>query len=306
MRQSVVLAALAMVGISHSASADRSSCTLPADATMRIVEYFSGPPTREGDHKCNGAACSLKGWLYIPKKLDANPSQNRAVVFLHGHHKSRTEPCTIAFSFLAQGWVVFAPLRSGNTGPGITNTGKFIDDFAGGSQHPDPEKQVEFLRGFQIHDVEHALGFLAKFKFPGGKQVAHIALMGHSFGGMLAVFSSGGTFERNPEAIADIQGGELSWHDDGGVWREPLLAAVKARKVPIFFLQPRNGLSIKPTIVLSQMAALSHDNQFHAALFPPVIGGSSAEDVHSGFVDKPEAVFGWAPVVIAFFERYMK
>jgi dienelactone hydrolase len=280
---------------------------LPAGATMQIVEYFSGPPTQPGDHKCSkdGRKCSLSGWLYVPKGLSRDPDRNHAVVFLHGHEQARAEPCAIAYSFLAAGWVVFAPLRSGNTGPGIHNTGTWIDDWARAQGGAMDERQVEFLRRYQVHDVEHALDFLAGARFDGDKRANHVAVMGHSFGGALAVFTSAESFRHEPEAIADIQGAELSWGDDGGAWKDPLLDAVKHRLVPLFFLQPANGRTLKPTMVLSEMAALSGTHQYQATIFPPVLA-AAPDDVHGDFVTQVDPVYGWAPVVRAFFERGMR
>lgn len=272
---------------------------------MTIVEYFSGPATQRGDHKCSvdGKKCSLKGWLYAPKKLHADPNRNQAVVFLHGHHQQRSEPCDIANAFLNEGWIVFAPLRSGNTAPGINNTGLFIDDWARKQGGDFEDKRVEYLRRFQVHDVDHALSFLFKFTFAGGEHVHQAALIGHSFGGSLAVFAAESALEHPPWAIADIQGAELSWGDDGGAWKDPLLDAVSRRKVPIYFLQPSNGASIKPTIVLAEKAAITGDHQFQATLFPP-IGGPTLEKLHSNFVDTPGGVGSWAPSVMTFFARY--
>ncbi|QSQ25949.1 alpha/beta fold hydrolase [Pyxidicoccus parkwayensis] len=305
MKSLAVTAALLACAFSSRAACATTCPELPTGATMQKVEYFSGPPTQPGDHKCtkDGKRCSLSGWLYVPQGLSKTPNKNHAVIFLHGHHRERSEPCAIAYSFLAAGWVVFAPLRSGHTGPGINNTGKYIDDWAEEQGGPKDERRVEYLRKYQIHDVEHAIDFLARFKFDGNKQVDHIAVMGHSFGGALAVFSSAESFKRNPEVTADIQGAELSWGDDGGAWKEPLLDAVKHRKMPIFFLQPSNGQTLKPTMVLSEMAALSGNHQYQAAIFPPVV--AAPDDVHGDFVTKTDPVFRWAPVVRDFFERYM-
>ena len=53
------------------------------------------------------------------------------------------------------------------------------------------------------------------------------------------------------------------------------MPAVEKRKVPIFFLQPTNGKSVEPVIVLSEKAARSGDKEFQAALFPPVPGAKT-------------------------------
>jgi hypothetical protein len=281
---------------------------------MRIVEYFNGPPTRPDDHKCSGNKCSLSGWLYIPKKLT---DDRRAVVFLHGHHRERHEPCELAAYFLANHYVFFAPLRSGNVGEDdnkppagqqFKNTGAYIDDWAAKRSDDNEDfeaKRVRYLRDFQTHDVDHAIQFLSHQKYTdGGRLVGdrRIGIIGHSYGGALAVFCSGAEFETSPRAIIDISGAELSWDGDGGPWSDSLRAAVRKRKIPIYFLQPRNGLSIRPTVALAYEAGLSGDNEFQAALFLPVIPNTGPEDVHTKFLQN--RVAEWGPSVLDFFDRY--
>src|SRR6185369_10715929 len=194
----------------------------------RIAEYFSGPPTKDGDLKCTGAECSLKGWLYLPKDADKK-EDHKAVVYLHGHQRDRAEPCAIASYFLKQGWVVFAPVRRGCTGiqhdppkakPGdppilpysFTNTGVYIDDWAraqpGGSNDDKFEALCVDYLGSQKHDVDHALAWLADYRYGKGKLVdrRRIAIIGHSFGGALSVLSADGSFSVNPAAILDVSG----------------------------------------------------------------------------------------------------
>jgi dienelactone hydrolase len=290
----------------------KSSCDLPDGARMRIVEYFGGPPTRPGDHKCTGDRCSLKGWLYIPKNA---ADHRKAVVYLHGHARERHEPCAIAAYFLSHHYVVFMPLRSGNVGDDdnkpsagqkFTNTGAYIDDWAKKQDGDFEENRVTYLRDYQTHEVDHALRFLTSLPADdGGKLVAQgrIGIIGHSYGGALAVFSSAGELAVNPRAMADIAGAELSWDSDGP-WSAALRPAVRKRKVPIYFLQPRNGKHIEPTIALSHEAATSGNNEFQAALFPPVVPNTGDQDVHSKFIGTVDRVVEWGPSVRDFFERY--
>ena len=79
--------------------------------------------------------------------------------------------CSTAEYFLGQRWVVFAPVRRGNTGAAesgaiaFTNTGKYIDDWAGAQPGADDARKFEAYRmqylRFQKHDVDHALRWLA-------------------------------------------------------------------------------------------------------------------------------------------------
>jgi dienelactone hydrolase len=311
LRKTAILAALAAFGFCRfAAAADKSSCDLPQGASMRIVEYFNGPPTQPGDHKCDRDKCSLKGWLYVPKNVAAH---RKAVVYLHGHEQERHEPCALVAYFLDYNYVVFAPLRSGNIAMGdskppkaeFRNTGSYIDDWAKKQDGDFEENRVKYLRDFQTHDVEHAVRFLANLPDGSGKLVSEgrIAVLGHSYGGALSVFSSAGEFNLNPRAIADVSGGELSWDPDGP-WATMLRAAVRKRKVPIYFLQPRNGKHLDPTIALSHEAATTGNNEFQAAFFLPVVPNDGPEDVHSKFIGTVDRVTEWGPSVRDFFERY--
>ena len=289
-----------------------SRCDLNG-ASMHVVEYFAGPPTKAGDLKCTGKKCSLEGWLYIPKGAK---KAEKAVVYLHGHERDRKEPCSTAEYFLGQGWVVFAPVRRGNTGAAesgaiaFTNTGKYIDDWAGAQPGADDARKFEAYRmqylRFQKHDVDHALRWLAAYEHDGRKLVdaRKIGLVGHSYGGALAMMASDGSLEVDPAATAEIAGAELSWgtqNDPNPAWVDALVPAVEKRKVPIFFLQPTNGKSVEPVIVLSEKAARSGDKEFQAALFPPVPGAKTAQDAHNGFVGNSKQ---WGPPVREFFNRY--
>ena len=213
---------------------------------------------------------------------------------------------------------MFAPLRSGNTaGPKdrhskahIHNSGDYIETWVSRQvkkHHGDPEEyRVKYLRDYQKYDVGIALHYLARLRDSGGHklvQEGRIALMGQSYGGSLTRFCSGGVFKVNSRAIADISGGELSWKA-GGPWDKWSRAAVRKRKVSIYFLQPRNGRSIEPTIVLSHEAAKTGDRQFEATIFPPVKGSKGAKDVHNKFILDCNEVDQWGPSVRNFFERY--
>src|SRR5262249_51215373 len=65
-----------------------------------------------------------------------------------------------------------------------------------------------------------------------------------------------------------VAGGELSWEPDGP-WATVMRAAVRKRKVPIYFFQPRNGKHLDPTIVLSHDAATTGGNEFQRRSFAP-------------------------------------
>lgn len=288
----------------------RSVCGLPEGAMMRVVEYFSGPPAKPGDHKCTNGKCSLKGWLYLPKDAAAG---RKAVVYLHGHHKQRQEPCAIASYFLSQNYVVFAPLRNGNIAEDnsrppreeFRSTGEYIDDWATIPNGDEEARRVQYLRDFQTETVRLALSYVANLRDRDGNKLVgegRIGMLGHSYGGSLAVFSAGGGFGVNPRAIADVSGAELSWQSDGP-WATAMQAAVQNRKIPIYFLQPRNGKSTQPTIVLSGVAATSGDTEFEAALFPDA-AGKDHDAVHGNFVETTESVNQWGPSVRDFFERY--
>jgi hypothetical protein len=96
--------------------------------------------------------------------------------------------------------------------------------------------------------------------------------MGHSFGGMVTLFNN--NVLTNHRAAVDIAGASESWdyfdRDDGNntpdesASIDKLRAAVRGANKPIFFFEPKNDVSLRPTVVLSKVAG-DHSERYQAA-----------------------------------------
>jgi hypothetical protein len=121
----------------------------------------------------------------------------------------------------------------------------------------------------------------------------------------------------------DISGAELSWeYPDEPFWKSELKPAARDANRPIYFLQPKNGVSLAPTKVLF---GVSVDEKFRAqaSIFPPAPWDEFCrlrtancwdpendklvpEEVqaHSTFIGNKEQVEFWGPSVVEFINRY--
>jgi len=145
-----------------------------------------------------------------------------------------------------------------------------------------------------------------------------IAVMGHSFGGIVSLFNN--VLDSRPTAVVDISGDALSWGSNPAL-DTGLETAVQGGRKPLFCFQPRNEIHIQPTQRFSQVA-LDNGQRTQAALFPPSIPkhadgtlctsqeiadqseDCAADDVHINFVIDPGQVAHWGPAVLAFVRLY--
>lgn len=148
-----------------------------------------------------------------------------------------------------------------------------------------------------------------------------IAILGHSYGGALTVFSN--TFDYGQSVAIDISGAELSWdNEDEPYWMWDLKTAMFEQKRPVYLLQPNNAKYLTPTKDLFSIAV----NQMYrsqASIFPPApcddedASGNplyppnclntdvtpANKQVHSSFIGKEAQVRNWGPSVIEFAQR---
>jgi dienelactone hydrolase len=326
MKRQVQLIFLEAIGISLMASLPAVAVTSECESKLMfrngaaeaaLVTYYKAFVTPGSDTQCNASGnCDLKGWLYYPKQdsIKGRP----AIVFNHGHDQHRGEPCAIANFFTAFGYVVFAPVRRGHTGNGFTNTGKYIDTIASEppfSHYSLDQGQVYALED-QVQEVREALAYLRMLPMVDPER---IALMGHSFGGSLTLFAAAHSLSPMPRAAIDVSGAALEW-DDNYWFRHELPNFVLAHKMPIFFLQPSNEISLAPSIVLTPLAAgdgrskgasggpvLPYGNECRVSPSPDqCVNGQDRlinHEVHSRFVTDDYYVGIWGPMVRGFLQN---
>ncbi|HEV8366545.1 MAG TPA: alpha/beta fold hydrolase [Pyrinomonadaceae bacterium] len=334
--------AFALVYFAAHISAAASCFPSTSTIVMEEVSYVPTTVTNNNDPRASYGIVHLTGWLYYRIPSGGTVKNAPVLIYNHGHDAERSQPCEIARYFVNQGFVVFAPLRRGHFGDGLASTGihtdEYVADCLSSGQCPpcnllDPNTcianayAIDYLRQ-QYVDVRDAISYVRSHapigKGTKGKMAdpTRIAIMGHSYGGALMVFTNAQLSNYHNVAI-DISGGELSWENsDEPFWKSELKPAARDAKRPMYFLQPKNGVSLEPTKVLFSEEV---DQRFRvqASIFPPAPWDSvcephrticwdsdkdqlisEAQQAHSTFILEKTQVEFWGPSVVDFINRY--
>jgi dienelactone hydrolase len=218
-----------------------------------------------------------------------------AILFNHGRGGTpHTE--TIAPLFVKHGYVFLAIARRGEWLS--ANQGENIDklvDHERQSKGAEAAKQLQ-LKLMETDHLNDVLAGLACLKQLPYVDVKRIAVVGHSFGGSLALLLS----ERQPSMRAAINfgGAAASW-DDSPYLQQRLISAVQHLNTPVFFIFAENDYSTNPGKVLSaEMARLKKPQQLK--IYPP-LGETPAE----GHALIYRGVTTWENDVFAFLKKYL-
>ena len=258
-------------------------------AAPQIVEFPSG-----GLH--------LKGYFWKP----AGPGPFPSVLFNHGsggedaqHTAARTIADTaaaLAPVFLRHGYVFFYPCRRGQ---GLSaDQGPFVQDLLRQAEAKGPEARnqlhYQLITGSQLDDALAALAFL---KTAPGVDPGRIAIVGHSFGGVLTLLSG----ERDSSIRAEVTFGAAanSWHTAPQL-RQRILTSLDKTAVPIMLLHAANDYDTTPgKAIASELKRLQKPHLLK--IYPPV--GKSPDDGHNMvYLAIPE----WEPDVFQFLEANLK
>jgi alpha-beta hydrolase superfamily lysophospholipase len=272
----------------------------------------------------SGGVSILKGYLYLPESstVAASPKNLPLIVFNHGSDLSAGEQCEMAAYFSGEGFAFFVPHRRGH---GLS-TGVYYTDFLDQVCHRTDQNPfgtcgrvqnnsllLDYLQD-QTFEVAQAISYLSSLTNSAHQPIINpnkVAIMGHSFGGMVTLFNN--NVLTNHRAAVDIAGASESWdyfdRDDGNNTPDDspsidkLRAAVRGANKPIFFFEPKNDVSIRPTVVLSNVAG-NHEERYQAAIYGPVPGARDGEEAHGKFVTDHDEVQKWGPAVIEFLSRF--
>jgi carboxymethylenebutenolidase len=247
-------------------------------------------------------ALRLKGYLWKP----AGPGPFPVVLFNHGsggedaqHTAGRTmaeAAAVLAPVFLKHGYVFFYLCRRGQ---GLSaDQGPFTQDLLkqAEAKGPDARKQAHYqlLTGGQLDDALAGLAFL---KSVPGVDVKRIAIVGHSFGGMLTLLS--GDHDSTIRAEVSFAAGAKSWHASQEL-RQRILASVDKTAAPIMLVQAANDFDTTSSTEVS--AELDRQQKPHLLKIYPAVGKTSEDGHNLLYLAIPE----WEPDVFQFLNANLK
>src|SRR5215831_2596986 len=240
----------------------------------------------------------LKGYLWKPAGSGPFP----AILFNHGsggddaqHTAGRTmaqAASDLAPVFLKHGYAFFYLCRRGQ---GLSSDqGPFTEDLLKHAEATgaDARKQLHYqlLTGSQLDDALAGLTFL---KAAPDVDPKRIAIIGHSFGGMLTLLS--GDHDSTIRAEVAFAAGTKSWRASQEL-RERTLAAVGKTAAPIMLVYAANDFDTTSGKDIS--AELERLHKAHSLNIYPAIGKTSNDGHSLLYLGIPE----WEPDVFQFLD----
>ena len=244
----------------------------------------------------------LKGYFWKPAGSGPFP----AILFNHGSgadDPQRTAGRTMAEAasdlapvFLKHGYAFFYLCRRGQ---GLSaDQGPFTQDLLkqAEAKGADARKQLHYqlITGSQLDDAVAGLTFL---KAAPDVDPKRIAIVGHSFGGMLTLLS--GDHDSTIRAEVAFAAGANSWHASRQL-RDRTFVAVGKTAAPIMLLYATNDFDTTPGKDIS--AELDRLHKSHLLKIYPAIGKISDDGHNLLYLGIPE----WEPDVFQFLDDNVK
>jgi len=274
---------------------------ISAVAPAQTVSPFA-PPAAPQIADVRSGDLHLKGYFWKP----AGPGPFPAVLFNHGsgaddpqHTAGRTmaeAASDLAPIFLKHGYAFFYLCRRGQ---GLSaDQGPFVQDLLKQAEAKGSEarKQLHYqlITGSQLDDALAGLTFL---KAAPDVDPKRIAIVGHSFGGMLTLLS--GDHDSTIRAEVAFAAGANSWRASQEL-RDRTLAAVGRTAAHVMLVYAANDYDTKPGKDIS--AELDRLQRSHLLKIYPVIGKTS-DDGHSLLY---LGISEWEPDVFQFLDDNVK
>lgn len=259
-------------------------------------QSFAGPDTVS----VQSGKLTLKGLVWRPVGNGRFP----AIVFCHGSyggldtvHDPLREASLLGPVFASKGYVILVPFRRGvglSRQQGTNSTVLMDNAFKEGGQEARNTVQLQHLQTDQLQDMIAGISFLLKEKYV---DTNRIAILGHSFGGSLALLVA----ERalNLKGVVVFSPGGYSW-DRSSQLRAALITAVEKTSLPIMIIHAENDYSLNPGRSLDSVMNRLHKT--HVLKIYPKFG-SSVNDGHNLIFGNIEA---WKTDVFAFLDQIFK
>ncbi|HEY6268956.1 MAG TPA: alpha/beta fold hydrolase [Candidatus Acidoferrum sp.] len=272
---------------------------LALTAATALGQTSGGPETV----LIHSGSATLHAMLYRPQGRGPSP----AILLNHGSGRTREDlerlgpyeqnPEKLGPVFARHGYVFLYLFRRGvglSTDQGANAVDLMNSESAAHGQEARNALQMRLLESREMADALSALKFLRALPYVDAKDVA---VVGHSFGGSLAVLMA----EREPNlrAVVVFSGAGYSF-DRSPELRTRLLAAVDHIAAPVFFIHAENDYSLSSGKVLD--ARREQIGKPHRLKIYPTIG-HTADDGHD-FLHLGVNI--WEPDVFAFLDENMR
>jgi dienelactone hydrolase len=242
----------------------------------------------------------LKALLWHPPGKGQLP----AAFFCHGGYETNDTTydlveniSTIGSVFAQHGYVFLGLCRRGiglSKGQGINGADLMAEAFKARGQEGRNAVQLAQLQTDQLQDMLAALRFLRNRK---DVDTNRIAVIGHSFGGSLALLVAG--HEPRLKATVVFSAAGFSW-DRSPELRERLLQVTKQINMPVMIVQARNDYSLNPGYSLDSVMTTLHKT--HVLKIYPEFGKTNSEAHNLIFLGTRI----WETDVFKFLDRVMK
>ena len=240
----------------------------------------------------NSGSLKLRALLWQPKGEGPFP----AVLFFPGSGLN-PQPEKIGPVFARHGYVFLGLFRSGQglSARQGSETSVLVErERAAQGDDAANRLQLELLERDQLEQQLSALKVLRSMKIVDSGRVA---LVGHSFGGLLAMMNA--ARDSSIRAVVNFGGGARSWPRSSYL-RDTLIRASGNIKSSVFFIQAANDYSVAPSEILdAELAKRGSPHQLK--IFAPF--GKTASEGHNIIY---LAVSTWEQEVFEFLDRYTK
>jgi dienelactone hydrolase len=242
----------------------------------------------------------LKGLLWRPAAKGVFPS----VIFCHGSYESRdlrydaVQQTSVLGSLFARSGFIFLVLFRQGTGLSKDHGESTADLMSRALKEKGQEErnrvQMHQLQTNDLQDMSSGLEFLRRRK---DVDIDHIAVIGHSFGGSLALLVA----EHHPglKAVVTFGAAGFSWNVSPQL-RAELINAVKKIDAPVMLIYAQNDYSLSPAYALDSVMTMT--GKHHVLKIYPQYGKSSTEGHNIIFLD-PDL---WKEDVFKFLRQYLQ